>query len=65
MHSLKLTKSRLAAVSLLAVLAAACGGAAPEEQEGTGVTAFEGARVIVGNGEVIEAGHPPRRGGTG
>ena len=55
MHSLRLTKSWLAAGPLLAVLATACGGAAPEEQEGAGVTAFEGARVIVGNGDVIEA----------
>ncbi len=57
MHRVNRTKSWLAAGSLLAVLAAAaCGGAAPEEQEGAGVTAYEGARVIVGNGDVIETG---------
>ena len=56
MHPVKLTKSRLVVGVLLAVLAAACGGAAPEEPEGAGVTAYEGARVIVGNGDVIETG---------
>ena len=56
MHPVKLTKSWPAAGSLLAVLlAAACGGEAPAP-EATGVTAYEGARVIVGNGDVIEAG---------
>ena len=57
MYPVKLTKSLLAVGSLLAVLpAATCGGGAPEEQEATGVTAYEGARVIVGNGDVIETG---------
>ena len=57
MHPMNRTNSWLGAGSLLAVLvAAACGGAAPEEQEGAGVTAYEGARVIVGNGDVIETG---------
>ncbi len=56
MHPVKLTKSWPAAGSLLALLlAAACGGEAPAP-EATGVTAYEGARVIVGNGDVIEAG---------
>lgn len=48
------TKSRLAVVALAAaVSAAACGGAEPEL---TGVTAYEGARIIVGDGGVIETG---------
>ncbi len=56
MHPVKIAKSGLAVGPLLAVLlAAACGGEAPAP-EPTGVTAFEGARVIVGNGDVIESG---------
>ena len=56
MHPVKIAKSGLAVGPLLAVLlAAACGGEAPMP-EPTGVTAFEGARVIVGNGAVIESG---------
>ena len=56
MHPVKLTKSWPAAGPLLAVLlAAACGGEAPAP-EATGVTAYEGARVIVGNGDIIETG---------
>ena len=50
------TKSRLVVVALAAaVSAAACGGAEPEP-ELTGVTAYEGARIIVGDGGVIETG---------
>lgn len=50
------TKSRLAVVALAAaVSAAACGGAEPEP-ELAGVTAYEGARIIVGDGGVIETG---------
>lgn len=50
------TKWRLAVVALAAVVsAAACGGAEPEP-EPTGVTAYEGARIIVGDGGVIETG---------
>ena len=56
MHPVKLTKSWPAAGPLLAVLlTAACGGEAPAP-EATGVTAYEGARIIVGNGDVIETG---------
>jgi imidazolonepropionase-like amidohydrolase len=56
MHPVKIAKSwRAAAFLLAAMLAAACGGEAPAP-EATGVTAYEGARVIVGNGDVIETG---------
>lgn len=56
MVRIEVTKLRLAVVALLAAVSAtACGGEAPEP-EPTGVTVYEGARVIVGDGAVIETG---------
>ena len=56
MVRVEFTKLRLAVVALAAAASAtACGGEAPEP-EPTGVTVYEGARVIVGDGAVIEAG---------
>lgn len=50
------TKWRLAVVALAAAVSAAACGGAESEPEPTGVIAYEGVRIIVGDGGVIETG---------